>query len=60
MIVYLLIHACLLFTYLFLANLNMEIFFSPSHDMAEDMGSGGKLLGEQDSFSGDMDSYWRK
>ena len=27
MIVYLLIHACLLFTYLFLANLNMEIFF---------------------------------
>ena len=24
--------------------------FSPSHDMAEDVGSGGKLLGEQDSL----------
>ena len=27
-----------------------EIFFSPSHDMAEDVGSGGKLFGEQDSL----------
>ena len=26
----------------------MEDIFSPSHDMAEDVGSGGKLLGEQD------------
>ena len=25
----------------------MEETFSPSHDMAKDVGSGGKLLGEQ-------------
>ena len=24
--------------------------FSPSHEMTKDMGSGGKLLGEQDSL----------
>ena len=28
----------------------MEETFSPSHDMTEDVGSGGKLLGEQDSL----------
>ena len=34
----------------------MEETFSPSQDMAEYVGRGGKLLGEQE-FSGDMDSY---
>ena len=28
----------------------MEETFSPSHDMAKDVGGGGKLLGEQDSL----------
>ena len=28
----------------------MEETFSPSHDMAKDVGNGGKLLGEQDSL----------
>ena len=28
----------------------MKETFSQSHDMAEDVGSGGKLLGEQDSL----------
>ena len=28
----------------------MEETFSQNHDMAEDVGSGGKLLGEQDSL----------
>ena len=28
----------------------MEENFSPSHDMVEDVGSGGKLLVEQDSL----------
>ena len=37
----------------------MEETFSPSQDMTEYVGSGGKLLGEQD-FGGDMDNYWRK
>ena len=37
----------------------MEETFSLSQDMAEYVGTGGKLLREQD-FSGDMDNYWRK
>ena len=36
----------------------MEETFFPSHDMAKDVGNGGKLLKEQDSL--DIDSYWRK
>ena len=28
----------------------MEVTFSPCHDMTEDVGNGGKLLGEQDSL----------
>ena len=28
----------------------MEATFFPSHDMTEDVGNGGKLLGEQDSL----------
>ena len=37
----------------------MEETFSPSQDMEEYVGSGGKLLGEQ-NFNEDMDSYWKK
>ena len=37
-----------------------EIFFFLSHNMAEDVGRGEKLLWKQVSFSGHMDSYWRK
>ena len=36
----------------------MEETFSPSHDMAKDVGSGEKLFKEQDSLV--IDSYWRK
>ena len=31
-------------------NAKMEETFSPSHDMVEDLGNGGNLLGEQDSL----------